>query len=411
MDWLMPGGKEAKIRAEAVSKRRNSASALVSDLSLEADDLKVSLELDSKDYPAADIKKFRDAVERCNAVMQLIYNDLTFMADRPVPERITEQQAFELVQPALRLEGRVPELRQLMDKAREARRELTQPRDEAAGNIADAERRRLQAEIDIASLSTVIEQLKAAYAENYPQSNAAFQTASSEVKAASQMVSSARIALDRKSWREANDLARRSMVLFDSAAGKFSLIRSSQNDYASAAEEADDAIREALQNLNIARTRLQQQGVILSHDVNHYLSPAVQRLGEARRAYHANPPQYVSALRLAKEASTLLEQGITTANEEVYKLSGIRIEAHSVITQLNEAVQNLRVTLNSMRTVPVRANDLYTKARDVRDRLLPHEFEIDQWGLAQLADFTSNARQALQNAQEGLRLVSGGPGY
>lgn len=405
MDWLMPGGKEAKIRAEAVTKRRNSASALVSDLDLEMDDLRVSLELDSKDYPAADLKKFRDLVERCNSLMQLIYGDVTFMAQRPVPERITEQQAFELVQPALRIEGRVPEVKQLFEKARDARRELTQPRDEAAGHIADAERRRLQAEIDMAALGGVIEQLKAAYAENYPQANAAFQTASSEVKAASQMVSSARQALDRKSWREANDLARRAGVLFDSAASKFSLIRTSQSDYTSASQEADDAIQDALQRLNIARTRLQEQGAILSHEVNYYLGPAVQRLGEARRAYHAKPPQYVTALRLAKEALTLLEQGITTANEEVYKLSGARMEAHSLLTQLNDAVQNLRVTLNSMRTVPVKANELYTKARDVRDRLLPHEFEIDQWGLLQVSDFTNNARQALQQARDGLKLL------
>lgn len=408
MDFFMAGGKEAKMRADAVIKRRNSANAQITDLDLEMEDLRVSLQLDSKDYSADDIKAFREAVERCQNVINMIYNDVRYMADKPVPERINEQQAFEFMQPALRIEGRIPELKQYFEKARNLRNDLTKPRDEAAGNIADVERKRLQAEIDMASLAPVLEQMKAGYADTYPQMNAAFMTANNEVKAATQMVVSARMALDRKSWREANDLARRAATIFDSAASKIRMVRSSQADFTIASTEADDALADAMSRLKVARQRLTEQVGMPVEDVNRYLNPSVQKLGEARRAYSTNPPQHMTALRLAKESLSLLEQGLILANEEVYKVSAVRAEAHEALRQLNDVVGNLRITLNSMRTVPVRANDCYRQSRDIRDRLMAQEFMLTGMSMPQARDFLNDAQKALELAQEGLKLVGGG---
>src|SRR6476469_9985187 len=118
-DW-MPGSKEAKMRADAVIKRRSSATALTTDLDLELQDLQVSLQLDEKDYQPVDLMAFRTTLERAQAVMAQIYNDVTMIADKPVPERITDAQAFELVQPALRIEARAQEARKYFEKARQA---------------------------------------------------------------------------------------------------------------------------------------------------------------------------------------------------------------------------------------------------------------------------------------------------
>lgn len=393
------------MRAELVTKRRNAAAAMTTDLDLEMQDLQVSLELDSKDYPPADLATFRKAVERATAIMAEIYNDVTALANNPVPERITDVQGYELTQPALRIEARAVELRRVLEKARQARTEVNKPREEANGVIAEAERHRLQAEIEMSSVRAIAEELKTAYAENYPTVEAAMLTANSEMQAATQMVTSARLAMNRKSWREAVDLARRAGTVFTSAASKFELVRLSQADYSHAEKEADDALAAALRQLNTARTVLMAQASTLIYEANHYLSPAVQRVGEARRAFKANPPQYVTALRLAKEAQAMIEQSLSLANEEASKIQQSRMDARQSLQQLQEAVHNLRVNINYQRTVPVKANAYYDQARAERDRLLPRQAEIDKLSIPQLVELTMAARQALQKAQEGLKLV------
>jgi hypothetical protein len=405
-DWL-PGSKEAKMRADAVMKRRASATALTTDLDLELQDLQVSLQLDEKDHQPVDLMPFRTTLERAQAVMSQIYNDVTLIADKPVPERITDAQAFELVQPALRIEARAVEARKLFEKARQARNDLNLPREKAAGLIAEAEQRRLQAEIALAAARSIAQRLKADYSEIYPKVEAALITAESETSAATQMVTSARQGLSRKAWKEAYDLARRSMTLFDSASGKFDLIQSSESEHAQASQEADDELAAALRRLNEVRARLTSQAALLSHDANYYLAAGVQRLGEARRAFKATPALYVTALKLAKEATSLIDQALMQATEEIEKLQRNRLEARQSLSMLSETVQSLRISLNSQRTVPTKANKCYDKARTERDRLLPRETEIDRLSLPQLAELTAAARQATQTAQEGLKLIGG----
>ena len=405
-DWL-PGSKEGKMRADAVMKRRASATALTTDLDLELQDLQVSLQLDEKDHQPVDLMPFRTTLERAQAVMSQIYNDVTLIADKPVPERITDAQAFELVQPALRIEARAVEARKLFEKARQARNELNLPRENAAKLIAEAEQRRLQAEIALAASRSIAQRLKADYSEIYPKVEAALLTAESETSAATQLVTSARQGLSRKAWKEAYDLARRAITLFDSASGKFDLIQSSENEHAQASQEADDELAAALRRLNEVRSRLTSQATLLSHDANYYLAAGVQRLGEARRAFKATPALYVTALKLAKEATSLIEQALLQATEEIEKLQRNRLEARQSLSMLSETVQSLRISLNSQRTVPTKANKCYDKARTERDRLLPRETEIDRLSLPQLAELTAAARQAIQTAQEGLKLISG----
>ncbi len=378
---------------------------MTTDLSFELENLKVSLELDQKDFKPDDLSKFRTVMSRALHLMDQIYSDVTLIADKPVPERINEMQAYEFMQPALRIESRTGEVRRLLEQANLARQEVGRPREEADGNLAKAEQSRLQSEIDLANSRKIAGDLKAAYAENYPQVQAALLTAETEFRAASQMVTSSREALGRRSWREANDLARRSITLFESAAYKFQLIQRSNLDYSQASQQADEALKDGLKQLTTTRKLLTSQAAVLSHSPDHYLASAVQRLGEARRAFLAAPPQYVTALRLAKEARSLIDQGQAQAMDAVYKLKQTRLDAQLVLTSLNEAVQELRVSINAHRSVPVRANECYTKARTERDRLQSRESEIEKLDLPQLVELTTTARLALQIAQEGLKLI------
>ncbi|HEX2911187.1 MAG TPA: hypothetical protein VH186_10295 [Chloroflexia bacterium] len=405
-DWL-PGTKEAKMRSEAVIKRRTAAAALTTDLDLELQDLQVSLQLARKDHQPNELAELEAALERIQGVMTRIYNDINLIADKPVPERINELQVFEYMDPAVRIESLAVEARKWMEKARQVNQQLQRPREEAGGNIAEAERLRLQAEIELSSARNTVEQLKAAYAENSPEVSAALATAESEVQAATQMIQAARTAQALNAWREANDLARRSATLFQSANGKFQRIRLSELDHVQASQDAEKALNAALEQLTAARTRLQAQAALLSAEPNHYLTPAVQRLGEARRAYKANPPQYVTALRLAKDASSLMEQAIILANQETQKIQQSRHDAHQKLEQLKETVNNLRLALNAHRAVPVRANECYNQARIERDRLLPRESEIEQLSVPQMVELSTEAQRALETAQEGLKLLGG----
>lgn len=407
---FLPGSKEAKMRAEAVSHRRMSAAALTTDIDLELQDLQVSMQLDSKEFSTtdADMVNFKRNLDRAQSIMAQIYNDINLIADHPVPERITDQQAYEYVQPALRIESRCNEVRRWLGEAAKYRDALGKPREEAADKIEAAEGQRLQSEQALANSRQVADRLKAAYAENYPQVEAALATASSEVMAASQMVTSARMALGRKSWREAFDLARRSSTLFDSASGKFQLIQSADQDYGQAAQDADDSLALALRKLNEMRSFFNDQARLVNSDPAFYLSPVVQRIGEARRAFKGippQPPQYVTALRLAREALILLEQAQDRLTQEVQRLQQSRLDARENLAALNDTVQNLRYTLNSQRSVPVRAKELYEKARLERDKIYPREKEIDQLTVPQLVELVAASKLALQHARDGLTLA------
>ncbi|MBN9387196.1 MAG: hypothetical protein J0I20_04015 [Chloroflexi bacterium] len=407
---FLPGSKEAKIRAESVTRRRTTAAALTTDLDLELQDLQVSLQLDSKEFSStdADMVNFKRTLDRAQAIMAQIYADINLIADHPVPERITDQQAYEYVQPAYRIESRANEVRRWLAEASKYRDALGKPREEAADKIEAAENQRLQVESALANSRQVADRLKAAYAENYPQVEAALATASSEVLAASQMVTSARMALGRKSWREAFDLARRSSTLFDSAAAKFQLIQNAAQDYGQAAQDADDALALALRKLNEARSFFNEQARLINSDPAFYLSAVVQRIGEARRAYKGlppQPPQYVTALRLAREALVLLEQAQDRLTSEVRRLQQSRLDARENLNALNTSVQDLRYTLNAQRSVPLKAKELYEKARQERDKLFPREKEIDQLTLPQLVELAAAAKAALQTARDGLALA------
>src|SRR4051794_16818481 len=135
---FLPGAKEGKMRADAVIKRRTSAAAMTTDLDLELQDLQVSLQLDSKEFQPADLADFRNKLERAQAIMAQIYNDVNLIADRPVPERITDAQAYEFIQPALRIEARAQEVRHWFTQAAKARDLLSQPREEADDKITAA---------------------------------------------------------------------------------------------------------------------------------------------------------------------------------------------------------------------------------------------------------------------------------
>lgn len=402
---LTPGAKDAKSRAEAVLKRRNVATAMVTDLDLELEDLKVSLQLEQKDYQPGDLVKFKTAVERAQTIMGLIYDDVNQIADNPVPERINEGQVYELLQPVMRIESRARETRSWFEKANKARQELAAPREKAAGQLVEAEQRRLQAEISLAAARSMAARLKADYSESYPRVEQALITATSETQAATQMVSAARQEISEKGWSKSLDLSRRAMTLFESATAKFELIKSSEGEQAEAAQEADDNVAAALRRLKEAQSYLKTQAALLAAPPDYYLGAAVQRLGEARQAYKATPPLHITAMRLAKEAISLIEQAQRQANEEIHKIQDNRNEARQSLSKLVEAVQNLRISLNAQRTVPVKANKLYEQARNERDRLSPRETEIDYLALPQLVELTAALKTALQIAQDGLKLL------
>jgi hypothetical protein len=404
-DW-MPGAKEAKVRAEAVNKRRMAAAALVTDLNTELEDFKLALELEAGEYQPADLAAINALLARAQGVMDNLFQDINELSARPMPERINDQQAFELVQPALRIESRSGEMRRWLQETRQKKEELDRPRQTASGNVDNAQRRRLQVDATLREIQNLVEQMRQAGAENFPEVSAALITAQREILTAVQLVDGARQVILRKSYREAEDLAMRAQRLFDSAAAKLDMIKLASADFANASKDADDALAEALRKLNEAKATLIARVALLSGDPNVYLQAAVQRIGEARRAIKANPPQYVSCLRLSKEAISLIEDTVTQAATEVDRLKTGRLNARESLRQLQEAVQLTRITLNSQRSVPVRANELYVQARNERDRLLEQSKELDSLRVVQLEKFNLEVQQALQKAQEATRLAS-----
>jgi hypothetical protein len=144
----------------------------------------------------------------------------------------------------------------------------------------------------------------------------------------------------------------------------------------------------------------------LSSDPHVYLQAAIQRIGEARRAIKSNPPQYVSCLRLSKEAISLITDTVGQAAVEVEQLKTGRLAAREGLRQLQEAVQLTRITLNSQKSVPVKANELYTQARNERDRLTERGQKLDSFKPGQLDKFVAEIEATIKKAQEATRLAS-----
>jgi hypothetical protein len=404
-DW-MPGAKEARVRAEAVNKRRMAASALVADLNTELEDLKLALELEANEYQPTDLAAIKSPLSRAQAVMDNLFSDVKEITFKSMPDRITDQQAFELVQPALRIESRAVEMRRWLEEVRQKKTELDRPRQSAAGNVEQGQRHRLQVEAVFNEMRNLVEQMRQAGAENFPEVSAALITAQRELTTGGQLVDGARQAILRKSYREAEDLANRAQRLFDSSTSKLDMIRLAGADFQNASQEADDALALALRKLNEAKATLSARAALLSSDPNVYLHAAIQKIGEARRAIRATPPQSVTCLRLSKEALLLIDDTVAKATGEVERMKSGRMNAREGLRLLQEAVQTARITLNSQKRVPVKANELYTQARNERDRLLEQGQQLDSLKLPQLEKFNVDAQAALKKAEEATRLAS-----
>lgn len=403
----MPGVKEARARAEAVHKRRMTASASVTDLNTELEDLKLALELEASDYQPADFASLKSVLDRAQAVMDNLFRDINEIQAHPVPERLNDyRQEFDLVQPALRIESRAAEMRHWLQETRAKKAELDKPRQTAGGNIELAQRHRLETEAEFSEVKSLVEQMREAGAENFPEVSAALLTAQRELSTGGQLVDGARQALSRKSYREGDDLANRARRLFESSQSKIGMIKIAGADFARAEQDAAKALNEALRKLNEAKATLTARAALLSDDPNTYLQAAVQRIGEARRASRATPPQWVTCLRLSKEATSLIEITVTQAANEVEKLKTGRMAARETLGQLQEAVQLARITINSQKSVPVKANNLYIEARNLRDRLVEQSQQLDTLKPFQLDSLVEELRSALQKAQEATRLAS-----
>jgi len=404
-DW-MPGAKDAKTRAEMVNKRRMTASALVTDLNTAFEDLKLTMELEAGEYQPADLALIKAPLERAQSLLNNLFSDIQEITLHAVPDRITDQQAFQFVQPALRIESRAMEMRRWLEETRYKKAELDKPRQAAGGSIERVQHKRLQAEANFSEVRGLVEQMKQAGAENYPEVSAALITAQRELVTAQQLVEGARQAVLRKGFREAEDLVSRAQRLFDSSGAKFDMIRLAGADFAHAAEDADDALAEAMRGLNEAKTTLTARASLLSSDPNIYLQAAIKKIGEARRAIKTNPPQYVTCMRLSKEAISLIEDTVSQAAREMERLKTGRVTARETLRQMQEAVQLTRITLNSQRSVPVKANNLYTQARNERDILVEQSQQIDSLRPEQLDKFIEDMRKVLKKAEDATRLAS-----
>ncbi|NWJ96857.1 MAG: hypothetical protein HXX20_13820 [Chloroflexi bacterium] len=404
-DW-MPGAKEAKARAEAITKRRMLASALVTDLNTEFEDLKLTLELEADEYQSADLASLKVPLERAQAVLDNLFRDISEITGRPLPERVNDQQAFELVQPALRIESRVAEMRHWLEETRQKKTELDRPRQTASGKVEAVQRQRLQVDATFSEMCNLVEQMRLAGAENFPEVSAALITAQRELLTAGQLVDGGRQALQRKGYREAEDLALRSQRLLESCSAKFDMIRLAGTNFSHASQDAEDALTEALRQLTEAKALLTARAALLSSDPNVYLQGAIQRIGEARRAIKINPPQYVTCLRLSKEAISLITDTVAQAAVEVEQLKTGRLAAREGLRQLQEVVQLTRITLNSQKSVPVRANELYVQARNERDRLTERGQQLDSLKPGQLDKLVEEIEATIKKAQEATRLAS-----
>jgi hypothetical protein len=402
-DWLQPGRKEARERALAVQKRRLSAAALVHDVETSVSDAVFGLEIDKLDYQASDIAKMQVPLDRAKQTLSAIYNDLTEINRNEMPERITEMEAFQLMQPVLRIEARLNEARDLVRQAGELKAQFDGPKQNAKGNIDNIERRRLQVANDLQECRTAVRQLQEGRAENAPEVAAAFVTAEREATAANQMIAAARLALPRKAWLEANDLAVRAGRLYNSSSEKLETVRQAGEQFSHIAGDVQALVERTLLKLNTAKTELAAKASLVSGDPESYLQKSVQRLGEARRALKQTPPQPMTAYQLANESSSLIDEALAQAKDEMNWLKNSRLEARKALQELQESVQIVRSQLSAQKVVPVASNDMYRQARREYDRL--SDVKVDELKPAQLEQVIKEAEVASRLAQQAAKLL------
>ncbi len=396
-DFFGTGKKEGLDRAKAVSQRRSLAMTMTTDLDSELAEVRVTLELDAPTYQPSDLESIKKPFSQAQRLMDEIYAEVNMIMGQTMPDRLTDTQAYEFVQPALRIESKAAELRNWLKQAREVKAKLDRPKTQIQNSLTLADRKRLSAEAELSQAHNLVDQMKEARAENYPQASAALLTAEREISAASTMVNAAQQAVLRNAYREALDLTQRAASMFDSGINKLGTVKIAGRDFERAADTADDMLQKALSHLQEAKTELTDRAAILSADPNTYFSAAVQRIGEARRAFKATPPQAMTCYRLATEAITLIDDALERAREEVRRLRDGRINARSLLQKLQEAVADTRLAINEKQAVPIKAKDLYTSARDERDRLL--QLVIDKLSLDELDQFASIANLALKQAE------------
>lgn len=399
-----PGRKGDEMRAKDVYRRLMAASAMTTDLSLEVDALKTDLELAELDHQPQDLKTLRSYLDKASDLLNTIYLDVNEITGQQLPERVSDMEAYQFVQPALRIEAKAQELRQWLTRANDAKTKLDQPRVNSDKIMTAAERKRLQADAELAEARRIVSALQASRAENYPEASAALLTAEREIFAGSQMVHAAQQAIGRKAYREAVDLAERSQKILDSGINRFFTIKQANQEHTRAADAADEALQKALQRLQEAKNTLAVRASLLTQDPNAYLQSVVQRIGEARRAFRANPPQHMTTYRLATEALTLIDDILSRADEETRLIRDSRINARQLNQQLLDAVLEVRQLINSRQSVPVRANELYTRARAERDRL--GQTDIDDLSFGELKIHIAKTQVAIQTAQDAIQLIS-----
>jgi hypothetical protein len=397
------GKKEQKARAEDVQRRLMSASAMTHDLDLEYNELKFWLEIDGQNFQPSDLKNIQSYTEKAYDLLQSIYMDVNQISGRPTPERLKIQEANELVQPALRIEAKAREFKQWVEKAKQAKDKLDTPRMNAADVLALADRKRLQAESELAQARQQVWELEAGRAENYPEAKAALTTAEREILAGTQMVQAGHQALLRKSFREAYDLAERSQKILESGIGRFVTIKFAIDKNRQASTDAEDALDKALRRMQEVKDILAARAKLISTMPQTYMQSAIQRIGEARRACKSNPPQFMTAFRLANEGLTLLDQALERANEETRNLRSARLKARELSRQLSEAVAEARSLINNRQTVPVRANEMFRKARDSRERLAAQD--IDELGYPALTKLNADLQVALEEINSALDML------
>jgi signal transduction histidine kinase len=191
--------------------------------------------------------------------------------------------------------------------------------------------------------------------------------------------------------------------MLNSASTKLDRIKRAGQDFEKAASEAEATLNKALARLQEAKTELANRAAILSPNPNLYFQGAVQRLGEARRAIKATPPQAITCYRLATEALTLIEDALQRARDEVKLLRDGRINARNLLQKLQDIVTETKLTLNQKDAVPVKAKDMYTSARDTRDSLTG--VNIDTLSPQELDEFAANANKAIKLAETALGLL------
>jgi hypothetical protein len=394
---------EAQERAEVVSKRRSAAAALVTDLDTEFADVRISVELDGPGYTPADQKSLTGSLDKARQLLEKLYVEVQQISFHPVSDRITEPEAYALMQPALKIEAMAVELRQWLQRVRDAKSKLDRPKTEVDGQAKAAEVSRLNVSAGLDQARMLIEQMRQARAENYPECSAALLTAEREATAANQLLVASQQALGRYAYREALDLTQRARSMLDSAQSKLDMIKAAGVKFEKAHDEADDALNKALARLQEAKQELTQHIVDLEADPNTYFFGAVQRIGEARRAIKSDPPQNLTCYRLSNEALTMIEDALQRARQGINTLREGRVNSHSLLHQLQETVYEVRLRINEKQAVPVRAKELYSQARSEFDRLAA--LEIQTLSLTEMEDFTSSATYALKLAESARALL------